>query len=390
MRDGCVTILGAGIGGLTAAIALAQRGVAVQVIEQAPALREVGAGIQISQNAMIVLERLGLADQLRSVALRSNGTRLVNYRDGAPVLPVDPPRSGPSWYVHRADLITLLAKAAEARGVSLLLGQKVKHVHPGSRQTGLEFEDGRRSDIGLLIAADGVRGPGRLAIEGQGAPIFSGQVAWRAVVPWSDGVGDGRAHLAMGPGRHVVTYPLRNGHLMNLVAVEERAEVLSESWSAEGDPSDLRTRFADFGGLAGAVIARVETVNLWALSLHPVAGQWWRDQVVLLGDAAHPTLPFMAQGACLAIEDAFVLAQELSSGAPDALARYQARRIDRARRVVALAGQNAWRFHLRAPWRQIAHAILRIAGSRAAPRLDWVYDYDVTKPEVHEAKGRQD
>ena len=374
-----ITVLGAGIGGLTAAIALAGRGARVRVIEQATVLSEVGAGIQISHNAMVVLERLGLADRLRAVAVRSEGTLLVNYSDGAPVLPVAPPEIGPTWYVHRADLIALLAEAAEAQGVVLELGRKVVALKPEADSTVLQFDAGQEHRAGLLIAADGVRGPGRKALESAAQPRFSGQVAWRAVVPWSRGMGDGRARLAMGPGRHVVTYPLRHGTLMNLVAVEERNDGISESWSASGDPAELKARFAGFGGEAGAVISQVKDVKLWALSLHPVATQWWRHRLALLGDAAHPTLPFMAQGACLAIEDAYVLSEELSTGGDDALARYQARRLGRATRVVELAGRNSWRFHLRAPWRQIAHTLLRIAGQRAAPRIGWVYTHDVTR-----------
>ncbi|MEX0340478.1 MAG: FAD-dependent monooxygenase [Arenibacterium sp.] len=377
-----ITVLGAGIGGLTAAIALAGQGRRVRVVEQAPVLREVGAGIQLSHNAMVVFAQLGLAERLRAVAVRSEGTLLVNFSDGAPVLPVAPPAAGPTWYVHRADLIALLAEAAAARGVAIELGGKVAALRPEADGTVLQMADGQAQKVDLLVAADGVRGPGRRAMEGTIAPRFSGQVAWRAVVPWTHGVGEARAKLAMGPGRHVVTYPLRDGALMNLVAVEERRGDFAESWSASGDPAELRARFAGFGGEAGAVISQGGEVNLWALSLHPVATQWWRHRLVLLGDAAHPTLPFMAQGACLAIEDAYVLAQALADGAPDALARYQARRITRVRRVVDLAGRNTWRFHLRAPWRQIAHRLLRFAGPRAAPDIDWVYAHDVTRERV--------
>jgi salicylate hydroxylase len=371
-------VLGAGIGGLTAAIALTRAGARVRIVEQAPALGEVGAGIQLSHNAMVALDALGIGDAVRRAGLRSGGTMLCDMEAGRTVLPVPPPAAGPTWYLHRADLIEVLAHAASESGVRFDLGRAVVGIDIAPDRAVLRFRDGPDMAAGLLIAADGARGPGRRAIEGAGDPRFSGQVAWRAVVPWEAGAGDAVARLAMGPGRHVVTYPLREGRLMNLVAVEERRDWRTDSWSTRGDAAELRARFSGFGGQAGAVIKRVEEVYLWALYLHPVAPVWWRGPVALLGDAAHPTLPFMAQGACLAIEDAYVLAQEMAVG-PGGFARYEARRKDRAGRVVAMASGNTWRFHLRTPWRQIAQAILRVAGQRAAPRIGWIYAHDVTR-----------
>lgn len=379
MLDGReVTVLGAGIGGLTVALACAQRGAQVRVIEQAEELRDVGAGIQISQNAMVVLDRLDLGGNVRSCAVRSGGTLLCDFRAGKPVLMVPPPAAGPTHYVHRADLIGVLAEAAKRQGVQLDLGRRVTGLAHGADAVRLSYASGATEDVALLVAADGVRGPGRSLIDGRAEPKFSGQVAWRAVVPWEGAPADAVAQLAMGPGHHVVTYPLRGGAFMNLVAVEERRDWRDESWSSTGAPEDLRTRFARFGGQAGEVLARVRDVHLWGLFGHPVARRWHQGRLVLLGDAAHPTLPFMAQGACLAIEDAYVLVEELASG-PGAFARYESRRARRAARVVEAAAKNTWRFHMHAPLRQIAQTLLRTAGQRAAPRIDWVYAHDVTR-----------
>jgi salicylate hydroxylase len=190
----------------------------------------------------------------------------------------------------------------------------------------------------------------------------------------------------MGPMRHVVSYPLRGGDLLNLVAVQERAAWTEESWSQRDDPLALRAAFGDFGPEVRAMLGAVEEVHLWGLFRHPVAKVWQRDGLALLGDAAHPTLPFMAQGASMALEDAWVLGDALAAE-PDreaALAAYQARREGRAARVVAAASRNAWKYHLSfPPLRWAAHAALR-AGGRVAPdrmmrQFDWLYGHDVTR-----------
>ncbi|MFC4668447.1 FAD-dependent monooxygenase [Seohaeicola nanhaiensis] len=365
-----VAILGAGIGGMAAAVALAQGGARVRVIEQAPALTEVGAGLQISPNGMVVLERLGVTSE---GAVQSEGTELRDGRAGRLVLRLGPPAAGPTWYFHRADLLAQLASRAQALGVTVELGRQAVAVDAEAGQ--VTFADGSSETAQVFIGADGARGVSRGAINGAARPRFTGQVAWRALVP---GQGEQAvAQLWMGPGRHVVIYPLRGGALLNIVAVEERRDWTEESWRREGDPDELRARFAGFGGVVRSALARVETAHLWALHLHPVAERWYRGRAALLGDAAHPTLPFLAQGACLALEDAWTLAACLGNGS--GFARYEALRKDRAKAVVAEAGRNAWRFHLRAPMRQVAQLVLRLGGARVAPDFAWVHGYDVTE-----------
>jgi salicylate hydroxylase len=185
--------------------------------------------------------------------------------------------------------------------------------------------------------------------------------------------------------RHVVSYPLRDGQVLNLVAVQERAAWTEESWSQKDDPLALRAAFEDFGPEVQQMLSRVDDVYLWGLFRHPVAPKWYGPGVAILGDAAHPTLPFMAQGASMALEDAWALADSLvGPGDLDArLARYQARRADRAKRVVDTASGNAWKYHLSfPPLRWAAHNVLR-AGGRFAPdrmmrQFDWIYGYDET------------
>ena len=190
----------------------------------------------------------------------------------------------------------------------------------------------------------------------------------------------------MGPGRHLVSYPLRGGKMVNLVAAEERRGWTEEGWSQFDDPANLRAAFAGFGGDVPQLLAAVDRPGLWGLFRHPVARRWYGEGVALLGDAAHPTLPFMAQGANMALEDAFVLACCLSSieDPQAALARYEGLRRDRCDRIVAAATGNAWKYHLRNPLvRGVAHLGMgmlgRLAPERMLGQFDWIYGYDATR-----------
>lgn len=383
LDDTKIAVIGAGIGGLAVARALALRGADVTVMEQAAEIAEVGAGLQISPNGFAVLAALGLGDALRSV--RGAAVQLCDYRGGE-VLRLDLGRLARTDYhfVHRADLIDLLAEGARAAGVRFRLLQKVTGVSPGTRPR-VETASGAAFEADLVIGADGLHSVARTALNGVTAPFFTRQVAWRALIPNRAGRGP-EVRVHMGPLRHVVSYPLREGSLLNLVAVQERAAWTSESWSQTDDPQALRAAFADFGGEVRAMLAAVERVHLWGLFRHPVARVWQRGGVAILGDAAHPTLPFMAQGACMALEDAWVLADALARAetAGDGLARYQARREGRARRVVEAASRNAWKYHLSfPPLRWAAHTALRAGGALAPERMmrqfDWIYAHDVTR-----------
>jgi salicylate hydroxylase len=221
----------------------------------------------------------------------------------------------------------------------------------------------------------------RAALLGDVTPAFTGQVAWRATIPAPPDL-PCEAQVFMGPGRHLVVYPLRGGTLLNLVAVEERSAWAREGWSHEGDPDMLRRAFAGFGGPVPGWLAAVERVMIWGLFRHPVAERWHGPGLALVGDAAHPTLPFLAQGACMALEDSVALAAALDAHATseEGFAAYQAMREARVRRIVDAATANARNYHLRGPVRLVAHAVMRAsgrAGGRAAlDRFDWLYGYD--------------
>jgi len=381
-----ITVLGAGIAGLAVASALARRGAQVRVLDQADAVREVGAGLQVSPNGAVVLKALGLGDALAQAAPRARAVVLRDFRRGAQVFRMDLARADRPYHLaHRADLIEILRRGAQAAGVTLELGRRVETVTPAPGGTRLDCADGHSETVPLLIGADGLHSPTRAALNAATRPFFTGQVAWRCTIPLDAPDTPPEATVHMGPGRHIVTYPLRGGALMNVVAVEERDGWAAEGWSHRDDPAHLRAAFADFSPEIRDLLHSAEEVYLWGLFRHPVAKNWARDRVALLGDAAHPTLPFLAQGANMALEDAWVLAESLDqeSETATAFARYEATRRGRCARIVEAASKNADNYHLRpGPYRAAAHGALRL-GARFAPqalagRFDWLYGHDVT------------
>ncbi len=394
LKGQSITILGAGIGGLTAAIALARRGARVSVIEQAPELTEVGAGLQITPNGTAVLAALGLGERVARIGVPLQAVELREHRGGRLVLRLDMTQAkhgndNPYLLLHRADLVEMLAQAARRHGVALILGKKATGVAIGFDQATLPFEDGSQRDCRMLVGADGVHSLARQAVEGTRTARFTGQVAWRATVearhvPIHDM--PRVATVYMGPGRHLVTYPLREGRLINIVAVEERAKWVAEGWNHLDDPANLRRAFSSFPADVRRLLGLCENVHLWGLFAHPVATNWYRGTTAILGDAAHPTLPFLAQGANMAIEDAWVLAEELDRNdeAEKALAAYQKRRRARTRRIVRAATDNTRIYHMSSPLlRGPAHAAMRVAGmltpAMMLRRYDWLYGHDVTR-----------
>ncbi len=372
-------VVGAGIGGLAAATALRQAGADVVVLEQASDISEVGAGLQISANGVVVLKALGAVSDAIEAGQRSYGTVLRDYKTGRFISRIREPSAGPTYYYHRADLIELLLNSAQAAGVEIRLNSQVQDIREDDDNVEIRMANGDLLTVDCLIAADGGRSAIRPYLNGEEIPGFSHQVAWRATIPWSVELSAPKAHLTMGPGQHVVTYPLRDQSLMNIVAIEERSDWQQEDWRLAGDPEELRQRFSDFGGKVREILGEVQETFVWALHLRPVARKWQNGRIALLGDAAHPTLPFMAQGACLALEDALILARSFQADSlADALGNYETARAARARQVVETATANARNFHLRGPMRVAAQMALTAMGPRLGRRYEWIYSYDAT------------
>ncbi len=386
-----ITVLGAGIAGLSVARALALRGADVTVLEQAEAIREVGAGLQISPNGAAILRALGLGAALDRVGGRAAAVELRDGRHGNLVLRMDLSKAHAQkgyHFVHRADLIDLLAEGARAAGVQIRFLQRITEVDLSGPRPRLVTAQGAEMTPEIVIGADGLHSTLRAALNGVIAPFFTRQVAWRATIPCAAGA-PAIAEVHMGAGKHLVSYPLRGGTLRNIVAIEERIRWAEEGWNLKDDPMSLRVAFSDFNPRVKDWLAQVDETWLWGLFRHPVARVWGQalpqGAVAILGDAAHPTLPFLAQGANMALEDAYMLARALDEGGGTAqtLAAYQEARASRCAKIVAAANSNARAYHLSGPIRCLAHFGLKVAGKiapdLALKRYDWIYDYDPTQ-----------
>lgn len=342
-----ILIAGAGIGGLTTALCLQRAGYDVAVHEQATHLSEIGAGIQCGANAMRVFRYLGLEDELRSVAVEPTAVLFRDYRSGGVLHELTLGKTyeqrygAPYLNIYRADLQKALRQALEMRAPgSLVLGSAITGFEETQESVIAMTKAGVHLEANLLVAADGIDSTVRKQLVGSDVIKFTGNVAWRAVVPINRLPAasiDGVSTNFVGPGKHCVIYYLRNKKIANLVGVVENKEWQEVSWVAKASKSELR---ADFSGWHPAVTNLIDAVSpeqcyRWALSHTAPLNTWCSNRVTLLGDAAHATLPFMASGAAMAIEDARILERSLTSSqsVTNGLQVYQRNRQPRTRRI---------------------------------------------------------
>ena len=383
-----VIVAGAGLGGLTLALALGRAGIDAVVIEQAEAFGEVGAGVQLSPNAARALFSLGLEAEVRAIGFAPEAAEVRDHRTGRLLLrntlgdAAEARWGAPYLQVHRAALHRVLLDAVRRQGrATFRLGAPVETLRDGA----VVLKTGESLAADVIVGCDGVRSRVAAALFGDQPARFTGQVAWRGVVPADRLPPDSVRPIARvwtGRERHFVCYPLGDGSLINFVAVTEEKDWRIESWSEPGDAGVLLKAFEGWPAPARAIIANADNLFRWALYDRPPRPRWSKGNATLLGDAAHPMLPFLAQGAGMAIEDAVVLARALSAGDPveTALSRYQSARRARTTKVQAWSRRNATLFHLPGPMAAGAFGAastldLVIPGGGAA-RFDWLYGYD--------------
>ena len=394
-----IVIAGAGIAGLAAALALARQGHDIVLLEQADALREVGAGLQLGPNAMRVLAQLGVAEAVTAAGQAPSAITLRDGRSARTMLTIPLGDAAlrrwgaPYVTLHRADLVAILAATLEA-------------AHPGALRTGCTVEtidtegdgahvvlaSGERINCDLLIGADGIHSVVRTHLFGADQARFTGHVAWRALIPLTEG--DPAApppgvSAGLGPGRHAVTYRVRPG-LMNFVGVTEQRDWRQEGWNLPGDPARLATDFASWCPAITRLLAKADAPMRWALHDRKPMRAWHKGRALLIGDACHPMLPFLAQGAAMGIEDAFTLALLLpmapNGAAIDAAAaRYFALRQPRTARVQVSARANGVDFHNGSPLTNLAARLPlgRMAATRpdtVMAQWDWLYGNGPVQP----------
>lgn len=394
-----VIIAGAGVAGLTSAAMLARHGHRVTILERADVLEEVGAGLQLSPNATSIYAELGILDRLLRFALAPEALRVRRARDGAELMnlqygPLAELRWGaPHVVIHRADLQrVLIENVATYPNVTLKTGTAVRGFAATSEGVQVGARAGLvnlRFDGDLLIGADGLRSAVRAKLGlGEGdQPVYSNRTAWRAVLPAAQAPQDAlslETNLWLGSRAHLVHYPLRGGDVVNVVAIIEdqwRGGDDDSFWRERGDPREIRARYAGWHRSARGLINAVEEWRRWPLFDRMPAPRWSVDRAVVIGDAAHPVVPFLAQGACLAVEDAAALARALAEHGRDvnqALAAFEKMRLNRAAEIRIASRRQGAIYHMSGPLAFARDMVMRrMSRERLMSRLDWVYKYRV-------------
>ena len=385
-----IALVGGGIGGLTAALALSQSSHEVTVFERSAGIREIGAGVQISPNASRLLHSLCLCQAFSEIAVYPERVIFRRWEDDSILRSTDLDESFLSQHqvplanVARNDLVEILGHAvAQTKNVTLKFSTHVVGVEPGDSSSVVRFSDGTAQSFDVVVGADGIHSVVRPCVGGLDKPRFSGSAAYRALVPRKF-VEDLPVDVTnrMGPDRHVVSYFIgRNRSHLNLVCISPEDSWETESWTEQGTVEDLYARFEGWSPELLSLLARVEEpVFRWALYDREPLDQWGIGTTTLLGDACHPMLPFMAQGSCQAIEDAVVLARCLSdaglSDAALALRRYENARQGRTAQVQTSSLANRDLFHMVDGQEQKDRDLFFTLVPPGMSILDWVYEYD--------------
>jgi salicylate hydroxylase len=390
-----IALVGGGLGGLTAALALARNGFETHVFEQASELREVGAGITLSPNATKVLRALGLEEELKTRGFESDAIVGRDWTTARPLFCVPLKGSSDSRFgaahidIHRADLLDILAAAVRSES-RIHLASRCVSVSSSDHRASLTLQDGKREEFDLVVGCDGIHSSVRAALHGFDTPRFTGNMCWRALIPVERLPAE---HIPpdvtiwTGPGGHIVTFHIRGGALVNLVAVREVTHWVEESWSTTATTHELVAAYPGVHKDLRILLERTSYCFKWGLFDRDPLMTWSAGRITLLGDAAHPMLPFLWQGAAMAMEDAYMLAIELARS-PDnvaaALRAYEAERVPRTRQVQLAVRRQGKIFHLTSPMGRVSRLFRNwtakfVLGNSAALKTDWLYAYDPTR-----------
>jgi salicylate hydroxylase len=389
-----VIVVGAGLGGLTAAAALNKRGIDVMLLEQASQLGEIGAGVQLAPNAMKVLRALGLEKRAAEAGFEPDAHVVRNWNDSE-VLAFTPYKGvlsnvfGAAYYgFHRADLHEILRSAVPSAAIRL--GAKCTALREEGDQVVVTLADGTELKADAVVGADGIHSAVRGSLFGAEAPRFTGNACWRGMTPASalaPGLIEPNMTVWFGPGASVVYYYIRGGSVVNWVAAFESDHWAEESWNAQGSRDEMLARFADWHPTIVSLLANSDQYLKWGLFDRDPLPQWSKGRATLMGDACHPMLPYLAQGACMAIEDGYAVANALDKGRDDvvlALKGYEQQRRDRTARVQLLARARSVENHLRdeasmrARDERFAKIREQAATGKHAYGIEWIYEHDVT------------
>ena len=390
-------VAGGGIGGLTAAICLLRSGWDVTVFEQASEISEVGAGIQISPNGVKLLEEIGVMPALEDTLFEPEAIELRIGTSGRkvfylPLKSVAEKRWGARYVqIHRADLVAgLLTTLDGLKSDVVQTGKTVTAYVNLKNGVRVELQDGEKLKADLLVGADGIRSQIRTQMLGADAPRFTGNVAWRAVVPiekLGEHVPPPTGCIWAGAGKHAVTTRVKGGRFVNFVGIVEQDDWREEGWKLEGSKEDALQDFGNWNPMLRKIIAESDMLYRWALFDRVPLNRWSDEQVVLLGDAAHPMLPSLAQGAVQSIEDAYVLAQELgrSKTVATGCEAYFTQRIERTSRVQKGAATNVGMFHRRSCLSQVSTYFPMWLANAFFPSLlhrrnDWLFGKNFSAP----------
>lgn len=385
-----VVIIGGGIGGIAAALALRNRGVESVVYERSGALREVGAGLRLTPNAMKALRHLGVEQHAMQWGVRIDRSDTLSWRSGRVLSTLDTRVSRHGAIVmciHRADMLDVLHQPLPDSAIHL--NANCVSVTPLARGAVARFEDGSEVEADVVVGADGIHSSVRASLFGEERPRFTGCVCWRGLIPREQI--HYPAHTSqrwLGPRGHVAIYPVRRGELINFVAHYESDAWTGESWTQEADPAELERTYARWHASMRAVIQSGGKIYKWALFDRDPLSRWGEGHLTLLGDAAHPMLPYLAQGAGMSLEDACVLAQTLDAQPDDprqALREYERLRMPRTRRVQLGSRARAAENHLASPWSRLRRDVVtalrtRFFADRTHDGVGWIYDYDAGSP----------